>query len=149
MIHDIGTLTTTIGWTEVELGPFNVYRGSLRPGSAWAYNQSCLISGVVGSSATDTLTRPPLTGFSDLVTKATPTCSESSLGQDSAGAERPNSQPCSGSPGDADSDGVIDALDNCPGVSNPGQSDADFDSHGDTCDNCPLAFNPDQNPNAC
>ena len=147
--YDSGTLTATIGWAEVELGPFNVYRGSTRPGSPWAYNQSCLVSGVVGSSATDTLTPAPLTAFYYLVTRKAPTCPESSLGQDSAGAERPNSHPCSGSPGDADSDGVIDALDNCPSVSNPLQNDADFDSHGDACDNCPAAYNPDQNPGAC
>jgi hypothetical protein len=149
LTHNGGTATTTIAWTEIELGPFNVYRGSLRPGLAWNYNQSCLVSGVVGSSATDTVTPVPLTMFYYLVSRIAPPCSESSLGQDSAGAERPNAQPCSGSPGDADGDGVIDALDNCPGVSNPVQLDTDFDSHGDDCDNCPAVFNPNQNPGDC
>ncbi len=136
LTHNGGTATTTIAWTEIELGPFNVYRGSLRPGLAWNYNQSCL-------------TPVPLTMFYYLVSRIAPPCSESSLGQDSAGAERPNAQPCSGSPGDADGDGVIDALDNCPGVSNPVQLDTDFDSHGDDCDNCPAVFNPNQNPGDC
>ena len=60
---------------------------------------------------------------------------------------------CCGGEGDADSDGVCDAVDNCPpgvnhplGVPNPAQSDADADGRGDLCDNCsalangPLAY---------
>ncbi len=39
---------------------------------------------------------------------------------------------------DSDGDGVIDACDNCPSVSNPGQEDADGDGVGDVCDPCPL-----------
>ncbi len=35
---------------------------------------------------------------------------------------------------DADDDGVRNGLDNCPGVSNPGQEDADIDMIGDACD---------------
>jgi len=45
---------------------------------------------------------------------------------------------------DADSDGVPDALDNCPGTFNPDQADADGDGVGNACDNCPFAANPDQ-----
>ena len=46
--------------------------------------------------------------------------------------------------GDTDGDGVIDALDNCPTVSNPGpiQADSDGDGVGDACDNCTLVANP-------
>lgn len=50
--------------------------------------------------------------------------------------------PQSGS--DEDGDGVIDAIDNCPEVPNPGQADADSDSVGDACDVCPLASDPQQ-----
>jgi hypothetical protein len=46
-------------------------------------------------------------------------------------------------PPDTDGDGVIDADDNCPEVSND-QADADQDGVGDRCDNCPLVENPDQ-----
>ena len=35
---------------------------------------------------------------------------------------------------DADNDGIIDAIDNCPDVSNINQRDADDDGNGDVCD---------------
>jgi hypothetical protein len=37
---------------------------------------------------------------------------------------------------DADGDGVIDGVDNCPATPNPSQSDADGDTTGDACDTC-------------
>jgi len=43
---------------------------------------------------------------------------------------------------DADDDGKGDACDNCPGVANADQADADNDGHGDVCDNCPTTSNP-------
>jgi hypothetical protein len=45
---------------------------------------------------------------------------------------------------DADSDGIINADDNCPTVPNPDQLDQDGDGVGDVCDNCPIVENPDQ-----
>ena len=45
---------------------------------------------------------------------------------------------------DADGDGIVDPLDNCPGVSNPTQADADADGRGDACDNCLNISNPNQ-----
>jgi len=45
---------------------------------------------------------------------------------------------------DSDSDGLCDAADNCPLVSNPGEEDADGDRVGDACDNCPSVDNPGQ-----
>lgn len=61
--------------------------------------------------------------------------------------------------GDADEDGVLDSVDNCPAAANPGQDDADADGVGDACqeepdsdedevpdedDNCPEAANKEQ-----
>ncbi len=48
--------------------------------------------------------------------------------------------------GDADSDGVSNCMDNCPGDSNPGQEDMDGDGFGDICDTCPPVPNPGQEP---
>ena len=45
---------------------------------------------------------------------------------------------------DTDGDGVDDATDNCPAVSNAGQSDGDSDGVGDACDNCVSASNAAQ-----
>lgn len=45
---------------------------------------------------------------------------------------------------DADDDGYLNDVDNCPLVYNPGQEDADGDGVGDICDNCENGYNPDQ-----
>jgi hypothetical protein len=47
-------------------------------------------------------------------------------------------------PGDGDGDGVPDASDNCPAVSNSEQLDFDADLVGDVCDTCPADANPGQ-----
>ena len=38
---------------------------------------------------------------------------------------------------DRDHDGIVDALDNCVAIFNPGQENEDGDSYGDVCDPCP------------
>jgi hypothetical protein len=45
---------------------------------------------------------------------------------------------------DSDGDGVVDAVDNCPLVANPGQQDEDGDGDGNVCDNCPSIANATQ-----
>jgi large repetitive protein len=41
-------------------------------------------------------------------------------------------------PPDADKDGIVDNVDNCPATYNPDQADTDADGKGDVCDPCPL-----------
>ena len=48
---------------------------------------------------------------------------------------------------DADYDGVLDNVDNCPTTYNPGQLDSDGDGVGDACDNCIDIANPLQEDN--
>jgi hypothetical protein len=45
---------------------------------------------------------------------------------------------------DADRDGIVDALDNCPYNSIPDQADDDGDGVGNLCDNCVDVANPQQ-----
>ena len=45
--------------------------------------------------------------------------------------------------GDADGDGICDALDNCPAIANTDQADGDGDDIGDVCDACPNDPNND------
>jgi hypothetical protein len=45
---------------------------------------------------------------------------------------------------DADCDGALNGVDNCPSLSNPTQQDSDSDSVGDACDSCPTVANPTQ-----
>ena len=46
----------------------------------------------------------------------------------------PDMSPPDVGPPDRDGDGVIDDLDNCPDISNPGQENVDGDELGDACD---------------
>jgi Thrombospondin type 3 repeat len=46
---------------------------------------------------------------------------------------------------DGDEDGVLDVLDNCLGLANPGQEDGDGDDVGDLCDVCATVNDPDSN----
>ena len=47
-------------------------------------------------------------------------------------------------PIDADRDGVLTVVDDCPDVPDPLQEDADFDAVGDACDDCTLEADFDQ-----
>jgi hypothetical protein len=135
---------STISWTESVPGPFNVYRGSIVAGSPFAYNQSCFAYQIPGPSTIDTQRPSPGRVFFYLISRAETPCGESTLGQDSGGADRPNALVCPLAPPDTDNDGFPDALDNCPLNYNPSQTDLDHDSRGDICDNCPNVANTDQ-----
>ncbi|NKB32708.1 MAG: hypothetical protein GKR91_06385 [Pseudomonadales bacterium] len=69
----------------------------------------------------------------------------------------PQWRPLQSSEPDSDGDGIPDASDNCPSISNPDQFDLDNDGLGNVCDpdddndlvddvfdNCPVNFNADQ-----
>jgi hypothetical protein len=127
---------STISWTDPPAA-YDVYRGSRAAAGAWSYNQTCLSTNVVGSSTADTGTPLPGELFYYLVSR-TNTCSESSLGTNSAGAERPNNSACVAPP-DVDGDGVPNGSDNCPYVANPLQQDSDNNGVGDPCDSSFIA----------
>ena len=72
-----------------------------------------------------------------------------------------NSEPTGAVSTDADGDGIMNSIDNCPQIANPNQEDADGDGIGDACDltdstdtdgdtiidsedNCPEVANLDQ-----
>jgi Domain of unknown function DUF11/Thrombospondin type 3 repeat len=142
--QDRATQQTTIGWTETIPGPFNVYRGSISTGTPFSYNQACFADEIPGPSTTDPLQPVPGRVFFYLISRVESPCTESTVGQDGAGADRPNPLACPLPPPDADGDGIPDAVDNCPLIYNPSQSDVDQDGRGDVCDNCPSVYNPDQ-----
>jgi hypothetical protein len=48
-----------------------------------------------------------------------------------------------GTTADTDSDGVVDAMDNCSAVANPTQTNADADLQGDACDTTPRGPDAD------
>ena len=134
--------TATISWSPGSATEsFQVYRGFRSPGRPWEYNQTCIAHGVEGTSTQDDVVPLPGTTFFYLVAREG--CGVSILGRDSGGNPIPNADPCPSAGQDADADGTIEAVDNCPGLSNSAQADSDGDGHGDACDNCALA-NPDQ-----
>ncbi len=136
--------TAVLDWSaEALAGPFNVYRGRVRPEGAFAYDHYCATLGVAATTATDGYNPLPGDAFYYLITRVG-ACGESRPGVDSAGAAIPLSDACPSTGTDVDTDGVEEVLDNCPGLNNPSQDDADADYRGDVCDNCPAASNPDQ-----
>lgn len=63
---------------------------------------------------------------------------------DDSGKLEPGGCGCGVPDVDADEDGTLDCIDNCPSTSNIDQADADGDGIGDACDNCPEVANADQ-----
>jgi hypothetical protein len=125
-------------------GPFNVYRGYRKLGSTWIYNHTCLAGDLGSAMAEDPFTPLTTNLFYYLVTQEGP-CGESIPGSDTLGDTIPNPEPCSlGSSGDADGDGIPEAIDVCPGVPDPDQYDFDVDSYGDFCDGCQQDYDPTQ-----
>ena len=133
---------TELAWAD-QPGPYNIYRGSRRSGFPWTYNQSCMATNIPVSSEIEALSPFPGVVFFYVITRVD-ACGESVLGQSSDGLPEPNTHSCGSNGADEDGDGIIEALDNCPAISNANQLDTDADSIGDGCDNCPSKYNPTQ-----
>ena len=82
----------------------------------------------------------------------TPDCSGRECGDDGCGGicgtcttdQTCEAGICTDDTADRDSDGIIDAEDNCPAIPNPDQNDTDGDGIGDVCDNCASVANGSQ-----
>jgi hypothetical protein len=134
---------TNLSWAAVPGATnYNIYRGFLTQGLTFEYDQQCLESGQSATSTSDPLNPRLFTVFWYVVSTTCGSSAESSVGQDSSGADRPMPLTCPAITFDLDGDGIDEAADNCPGFQNPSQSDIDGDSHGDVCDNCPQDFDP-------
>jgi len=117
----------------------NLYRGAI-DGLRFGTPGACLAQAPPASTATDAASPVPGMGWYYLATGENG-AGEGDAGAGSSGAPRAFTGSCP--PSDADSDGLIDAIDPCPWISNGSAADADGDGLGDACDNCPAA-NPDQ-----
>jgi hypothetical protein len=110
--------------------------------SGWRYSHSCVRGDLLEGQLALSETPPPGAVFYYLV------AGRNACGDGPLGAGTPGPIPMNGTCGsllaDTDLDGVIDLVDNCPLVMNPGQADGDGDTRGDACDNCPILANPDQ-----
>lgn len=124
-------------------GVFRLYRGFIDPDTEFDYNHVCVNGQFAGPAASDPAVGPNNRCLYYLISRMD-SCGESGLGEDSGGNPRPNDDRCVSVGVDIDSDGVFEALDNCPGLFNPMQEDGDADGQGDLCDNCPTDFNPVQ-----
>ena len=82
----------TLIWADVP-GPYGVYRGSNGPGGPFTYDQTCLASGVVVSTASDPAIPAPGEFFYYLITRFDQ-CRESIPGLDSSQTPIPNALPC-------------------------------------------------------
>jgi hypothetical protein len=132
-----------ISWGDEGTGaPFSLYRGFRQGSAQFVYNHVCLEEDLLVASSADSQT--PLNHRTFYYLLLREGCGDSGLGRDSDQTPRPNDDPCPSTGIDADSDGVIEALDNCPGLPNSGQEDGDSDGYGDPCDNCPSTANPHQ-----
>ncbi|MCU0224454.1 MAG: thrombospondin type 3 repeat-containing protein [Acidobacteria bacterium] len=123
----------TIGWpAATDARGSSLYKARVPAGQPFSYRHTCFARDLLAPEAVDPLVPVPGEAFYYLA--AALNCfGESDLGVDAAGAVRPGPDACT----DGDADGVSDAIDLCPAVSDPAQADRDRDALGDACDACP------------
>ncbi len=119
---------------------FALYRGSVGPGAPFAYNHTCIASGLLDPAVADPAIPEPGTLFYYLAVGVN-RCGEGPLG-DAAPAPGDTCPPVGSA--DSDGDGVPDLDDVCAGEPDAGQLDGDGDGRGDACDHCPLDADPEQ-----
>ena len=150
-IRGAGSASTSYSWLRIpQVNAYNVYRGTITSGAAFAYNQSCFEIASPDRATIDPGMPAVGTAFFYFVSGVN-SCSsgrEGPLGFSNPGAvgspaPRPNPNPCAVSSADTDGDGLANVDDNCPTIANAAQTDTDHDGVGDACDNCATA-NPDQ-----
>jgi hypothetical protein len=115
----------------------NIYTTAITPQRPYQYTSgtSSAAPMVAGEAALVLATHPKLTGASlrqVLLRSVDPI--ESAAGISVTGGRANAANAAFASIADADDDGVLDNLDNCPALSNTTQSDADGDGTGDACD---------------
>ena len=85
----------------------------------------------------ETATWPAHAKEPDFVVFSTPSAIQARATTTPAARSQTNAWPGLSLGFDRDGDGIVDALDNCVKIYNPGQENEDGDSFGDICDPCP------------
>jgi predicted lipoprotein with Yx(FWY)xxD motif len=125
--------TVTFTWSDGgKPGPYRLYRGWNKPGTAWAYDHECTGPASASTSAQDAAV--PVHGAAFYYFVARKGCGESVLGRDGIGNPVPRPNPCPLLGTDRDGDGIENSVDNCSNYYNPSQRDTDADGLGDPCD---------------
>jgi hypothetical protein len=134
----------TLKWLHAYQAPtYNVYRGTLGGGNAFAYNEVCFDTEHSSRAVNDSALPPAGSGFYYIVGSRN-SCGESAAVTNHQGLHHTPAATCTTAGRNSDADTPRDLGDNCPVNTNAAQGDAEGDSQGDACDNCPAAANVDQ-----
>jgi thrombospondin type 3 repeat protein len=134
----------TLRWDGANQGHvYGLYRGTVAPGAAFAYNHQCVVATMTQRAVSDPTNPVPGQLFYYLIVGSN-SCGTGGLGSGTFGP-RPQISACLPNPAlDSDGDGIHDVDDVCAAVSDPGQADTDHDRVGNACDDCPDVPDPSQ-----